>query len=146
MKVTDGIRRLLADARSTPILPEVEPGRVIFNRLWLLAVLTIGAGALAFLVPQVPAVATGYGLLGALGWRSQARPSWRSRSATACSSTSSARRRSSPTQLIRTPGYRKLDTLREPARDQARRLALRALHLRRDRDLTRIRRPSSSAH
>ena len=94
MKVTDGIRRLLADARSTPILPEVEPGRVIFNRLWLLAVLTIGAGALAFLVPQVPPWRPATGSSARSAGAARARPSWRSSSATAFSSTSSPRRRS----------------------------------------------------
>src|SRR3954466_3395336 len=41
---TEGLAKLLTDARTTPMLPEVEPGRIIFNRLWLLAVLTIVAG------------------------------------------------------------------------------------------------------
>ena len=40
-------------ARNT--LPELEPGAVLFNRLWPLAVLTVASGALGFLIPQVPA-------------------------------------------------------------------------------------------
>ena len=115
MKVTDGIRRLLADARSTPILPEVEPGRVIFNRLWLLAVLTIGAGALAFLVPQVPAVATGYGLLAALGWRRQSAAVVAIEQRDGVQFYVEPTPPFSPTKLIRAPGYRKLESLREPA-------------------------------
>ena len=116
MRVTSGIARLLANARTTPVLPEVEPGRVLFNRLWMLAALTLVAGGLAFLVPQVPSVATGYALFGALGWRRQS------------SAVMAIEQRDgvqfyvepvpplSPTKLLRTPGYRKLETLREPAR------------------------------
>src|SRR3954447_2748905 len=36
----EGIARLLADARSSQSLPEIEPGRVLFNRLWALALAT----------------------------------------------------------------------------------------------------------
>src|SRR4051795_10208989 len=51
----EGIARLLADARSSQSLPEVEPGRVLFNRLWALALATIAAGGLSWLIPQGPA-------------------------------------------------------------------------------------------
>jgi hypothetical protein len=66
-----GIARVLADARRSSTLPELEPGAVMFNRLWPLALLTIAAGGVAFLVPQVPAIAAGYALLAALAWRRQ---------------------------------------------------------------------------
>ena len=59
-----GIAGLLADARTTNTLPELEPGAVLFNRLWPLAVLTIARGAVGFFVPQVPAIATGYAARG----------------------------------------------------------------------------------
>jgi hypothetical protein len=70
-QATEGIGTLLADARSTNSLPQLEPGAVIFNRLWPVAALTVLAGALGFFVPQVPAVATGFFLLVALLWRRQ---------------------------------------------------------------------------
>ena len=66
-----GVARLLAGARTTTSLPEIEPGAVLFNRLWPLALVTIAAGAVAFLVPQVPAIATGYAILAALALRKQ---------------------------------------------------------------------------
>jgi hypothetical protein len=69
---TPGIARLLADARKTNTLPELEPGAVLFNRLWPLAVVSTAAGAVGFFFPQVPAVAAGYALLVALTWRRQA--------------------------------------------------------------------------
>jgi hypothetical protein len=70
---TPGISNLLAEARRTNTLPELEPGTVMFNRLWPLIVLAIGSAVIGFFVPQVPAIATGYCLLVALLWRQQAR-------------------------------------------------------------------------
>jgi hypothetical protein len=71
LAATPGIGRLLGEARSTNSLPELEPGAVLFNRLWPLAVLAVASGALGFFIPQVPIVATGYALLVALWWRRQ---------------------------------------------------------------------------
>jgi hypothetical protein len=73
MGASAGTGRVLASARKTSTLPELEPGAVLFNRLWPLALLTIVAGAVAFLVPQVPAIAAGYALAAALAWRNQSR-------------------------------------------------------------------------
>jgi hypothetical protein len=68
---TPGIGRLLADARSTNSLPELEPGAVVFNRMWPLALIALGAGGVGFFIPQVPAIATGYAVGAALSWRRQ---------------------------------------------------------------------------
>jgi hypothetical protein len=73
MRTTPGIATLLADARSTNTLPELEPGTVLFNRLWPLIVLGVGSAVLGFFVPQIAAIATGYCLLVALLWRHQAK-------------------------------------------------------------------------
>jgi hypothetical protein len=70
---TPGIATLLAEARKTNTLPELEPGSVMFNRLWPLVVLALGSAVIGFFVPQVPAIATGYCLLVALLWRKQYR-------------------------------------------------------------------------
>lgn len=70
--VSPAIGRMLAQARLTPALPELEPGGVVINRLWSLGMFTLLSGALAFLVPQVPAIGTGYALIIALAWRKQA--------------------------------------------------------------------------
>jgi hypothetical protein len=65
------IATLLAGARMQSSLPELNPARTVLNRLWPLLVSTVGAGAVAFLVPQVSAVATGFAIIWALAWRRQ---------------------------------------------------------------------------
>ncbi len=106
---TQQIGRLLAGARNANALPEVEPGAVVFNRLWPLAAITLVSGAVAFLIPQVPAIAAGYALAVALTWRKQAS------AVTAIEERDGVRfyfDRSSPfgaPKLLRTPGLRKVD-------------------------------------
>jgi hypothetical protein len=100
------IGSLLAGARMQPTLPELNPGRVVLNRLWPLLLSTIGAGALAFVLPQVPAVATGFAIIWSLAWRRQAS------AVTAIEERDGARfyiERTSPLRpikLVRTPGFR----------------------------------------
>ena len=72
-QTSQGIGRLLADARHSPTLPEQEPGRTVIGRLWPLIIAIAAAAGIAFLVPQVPAIGAGYALLAALGWRKQSR-------------------------------------------------------------------------
>jgi hypothetical protein len=116
LQVTAGIARLLASARSTPVLPEVEPGRILINRLWLLAALTVAGGAVAFLLPQVPAVGAGYALLGALAWRRQSSAVLAIEQRDGVQFYVEPSGPFEPTKLIRVPGYRKLESLREPSR------------------------------
>jgi hypothetical protein len=113
MAPTPGIGRLLATARATNTLPDVEPGSVIFNRLWPLGVFTLVSGAVAFLIPQVPAIAAGYAIAVALTWRRQ------SAAVQAIEDRDGVRfyfDKSSPfgaPKLLRTPGLRKIEP--EPA-------------------------------
>jgi hypothetical protein len=106
-EATEGIGRLLADARTTPLLPELEPGTVLFNRLWAFGFMTVIAGALAFLFPQVPAIWTGFTLIVGLAWRKQPM------AVLAIEERDGVRfyvERVSPfkpTRLLRTPGFRK---------------------------------------
>jgi hypothetical protein len=102
-----GIARMMAGARPTPTMPELEPGTLLFNRLWPLAAFTVVAGGLAFLLPSVPAVGTGYALIIALAWRRQS------------AAVQAVEERDGvqfhvehispfrPTQLLRTPGLRR---------------------------------------
>ena len=100
------IAALLANARMQSTLPELNPGRTVLNRLWPLLLSTLGAGALAFTLPQAPGVATGFAIIWALAWRRQ------SSAVIAIEERDGARfyvERTSPLQpikLVRTPGFR----------------------------------------
>ena len=100
------IASLLASARTQASLPEVNPARTMLNRLWPLLVSTIGAGAVAFAVPQVPAVATGFAIIWALAWRRQASAvraiEQRDGARFYIEKTSPLK----PIRLVRTPGFR----------------------------------------
>ncbi|MGI8804396.1 MAG: hypothetical protein ACR2IN_01620 [Thermoleophilaceae bacterium] len=117
----EGVARLMATARSTSALPELEPGTVLLNRLWALAAFTVVAGGVGFFLPQVPAIAVGFPLMAALALRRQApaveaveeRDGFRFY----IDRTSAMR----PTQLLRTPGFKKWvdesgEAQRQPAR------------------------------
>jgi len=100
------IATLLADARMQASLPEVDPARTVLNRLWPLLLSTLGAGALGFVVPQVPAIAAGFAVIWSLAWRRQ------SSAVTAIEERDGAQfyiQRTSPLKpikLVRTPGFR----------------------------------------
>jgi hypothetical protein len=117
---TPGIAGLLASARKATSLPELEPGGLLFNRLWPLAVLSVAAGGLGFFVPQVPAVATGYAVLVALTWRRQ------SSAVAAIEGRDGVEfwfERSSPfapPKLLRLPGLRKIEPVPDESREAAR--------------------------
>jgi len=97
---------LLASAKTQAMLPEINPGRIVLNRLWPIIVCTVGAGAVAFAYPQVPAIATGFAIIWALAWRRQ------SAAVTAIEERDGARfyvEHTSPLRpikLVRTPGFR----------------------------------------
>jgi hypothetical protein len=108
-EVSDGIRRMLTLARSSPSLPELEPGRTVVNRMWPLALFLAAAGGIAFLIPQVPAIGAGYAEIMALAWRKQAR------AVAAVEDRDGVRfyvergPALKPTQLIRTPWMRRIE-------------------------------------
>ncbi len=65
------IARLLADAKSTRSLPEQRPGLLLVNRMWPLLLSTLLALGLGLIAPQVPGIACGFAIIGALAWRRQ---------------------------------------------------------------------------
>jgi hypothetical protein len=65
------ISRLLASARASTTLPEQRPAAVLLNRLWPLVLVTIVGAGMAFLAPQVPAIAAGFAIIWSLSWRRQ---------------------------------------------------------------------------
>jgi uncharacterized membrane protein YccF (DUF307 family) len=65
------IVRLLASAKSTASLPEQRPSALLLNRMWPLLLSTILALGLGLIAPQIPGIATGFTIIGALAWRRQ---------------------------------------------------------------------------
>ena len=65
------IARLLASAKSSASLPEQRPGSLLLNRMWPLLVSTVLALGLGLIAPQIPAIACGFAIIGALAWRRQ---------------------------------------------------------------------------
>jgi hypothetical protein len=65
------IARLLAAAKSTNSLPEQRPSSLLLNRMWPLLVSTVLALGLGLVAPQIPAIACGFAIIGALAWRRQ---------------------------------------------------------------------------
>lgn len=100
------IATLLAGARTQASLPEVNPSRVVVNRLWPLLMVMVGAAVLGAVLPQVPAIAAGFAIIWSLAWRRQ------SSAVTAIEERDGARFYVEPTsplrpiRLVRTPGFR----------------------------------------
>jgi hypothetical protein len=70
-EINPPIARLLSSARVSTAMPEHRPGAILLNRLWPLVVFTLVAGGVAFLAPQVPAIAAGFAIIWSLAWRRQ---------------------------------------------------------------------------
>jgi hypothetical protein len=68
-RAADGVSRVLAGARTATSLPAESPGRIALGRLWPIAVFALVCGGVAWTLPQVAAIGTGYSLLAALAWR-----------------------------------------------------------------------------
>jgi hypothetical protein len=106
-QVSPAIGGLLANAKAATMMPEHRPGAVLVNRLWPLLLCTILAGALAFLAPQIPGIATGFAVIWALAWRRQesaVRAIEERDGVTFYVEPMSPFR---PLQLVRTPGFRR---------------------------------------
>jgi hypothetical protein len=108
-EASEPIARLMSNARNSTVLPEQEPGTIVFNRLWGVALFLLVAGGPAFAIPQIPAVAAGYPIFIAMWLRKQ------SLAVTAVEERDGVRYyldRTSPfkpTRLVRTPWLRKTE-------------------------------------
>jgi hypothetical protein len=65
------IARLLATAKASTALPKQRPATILMNRLWPLLLLTIVAGGLAVVAPQIPGIGAGFAIIWAFAWRRQ---------------------------------------------------------------------------
>jgi hypothetical protein len=70
-RAADGVRDVLAAARTATSLPDETPGRIAVERLWPIGLTAAIAGALGIVYPGVAAIGAGYALLVALAWRTR---------------------------------------------------------------------------
>jgi hypothetical protein len=70
-RAADDVRDALARARTATSLPDQNPARIAFTRLWPIAVTAILAGALGIVFPGVAAVGAGYALIVSLAWHTR---------------------------------------------------------------------------
>lgn len=70
-RAADGVRDVLARARTATSLPEETPAKISAARLWPIGVTAILAGALGVVFPGVAAIGAGYALLVSLELRSR---------------------------------------------------------------------------
>jgi hypothetical protein len=70
-EVNPPIARLLADAKTGTMMPDVRPGPTMVNRLWPLLLAVIAGAALTWVGPQIPGIAAGFTIIWALAWRRQ---------------------------------------------------------------------------
>ena len=106
-ETTAPIARLLAAARNATTLPEQRPGALLLNRLWPLIVVTVAAGALAVLAPQIPAIAAGFAVIWALSWRRQEAAVTAIEERDGVAFYIERTTPLQPMQLVRTPGFRR---------------------------------------
>lgn len=111
-RAADGVRDVLARARTATSLPEETPARISAARLWPVGLTAILAGALGIFFPGVAAIGAGYALLVALELRSReaAVLGVEQRDGVKFFVVPNSALR--PVQLVRTPGLRS-DRLRE---------------------------------
>jgi hypothetical protein len=110
-EVVEGWAHLLAEARSSPTLPELRPGTVILNRLWTLFLFTVVTGAVAFAVPQVPAIACGFLIAVGLAWRKQSAAVEAIEGRDGVRFYVEADGPLKPIRLLRTPGFTRIEPL-----------------------------------
>ncbi|HEX7279925.1 MAG TPA: hypothetical protein VF255_09915 [Solirubrobacterales bacterium] len=70
-RAADDVRDALSRARNATTLPDQSPARIVFTRLWPIAVTAIFAGVLGIFFPGVAAVGAGYALIVSLAWHTR---------------------------------------------------------------------------
>jgi hypothetical protein len=70
-RTADALRGPLSAAKTSVQLPSETPVRIALARLWPIALFALLAGGAGPLLPQVPAIATGFALGVAVAWRNR---------------------------------------------------------------------------
>jgi hypothetical protein len=101
------VARALREAQSTSSLPEQRPARVLLNRLWPLLLATLASAVLSVWLPQIAAIAAGFGVIWALSWRHQDAAVTAIEERDGVTFFVAATSAVGPIKLIRTPGLRR---------------------------------------
>jgi len=70
-RAADDVRDALVRARTATSLPDQNPARIAFTRLWPIALTAVAAGVLGIFFPGVAAVGAGYALIVSLAWHTR---------------------------------------------------------------------------
>jgi hypothetical protein len=70
-RAADDVRDALSRAKTATSLPDQNPARIAFIRLWPIAFTAIAAGGLGIFFPGVAAVGAGYALIVSLAWHTR---------------------------------------------------------------------------
>jgi hypothetical protein len=68
-RAADGVRDVLARARTATSLPPDSPARIAFRRLWPLGLIVLVSGVAGIFFPVMPIAAAGGAMFTALAWR-----------------------------------------------------------------------------
>lgn len=68
-RAAEGVRSVLAGAKTSPMLPAETSTRIALQRLWPIAASALVAGGLGIIFPGVAVIGAGFALLVALAWR-----------------------------------------------------------------------------
>lgn len=68
-RAAEGVRGVLAEARTSTSLPSESPARIATLRLWPIAATALIAGGIGLLLPAVATIGSGFALLVAVAWR-----------------------------------------------------------------------------
>jgi hypothetical protein len=112
-RAADGVRDVLAQARTATSLPRETPNRIAIGRLWPIGVTAVAGGILGIFFPGVAAVGAGYALLVALAWRTREAAVLGIEQRDGVKFYVVPGSALEPVELVRTPGLRS-DRLRQP--------------------------------
>ena len=115
-ETSEGIGRLLAEARGTNSLPELEPGAIMFNRLWPVAVFTVPPARWGSSSRRCRSSATGFFILVALLWRRQSSAVEAIEGRDGVEFWFDRTSPFGPPKLLRLPGLRRIEPAERPAR------------------------------
>lgn len=107
LEPTEAVATALREAKTTTLLPEINQGRMLVNRLWPLIAATVIAAATAIVWPQVAAIGAGFCVIWSLAWRHQEAAVTAIEERDGVTFYVASTNAFGPVKLVRTPGLRR---------------------------------------